>query len=227
MSSPSRSGHAPCIGINAGIEQLYYAPTTTDCPSRPRRIAPRAVCGFVRPLKLSRPRIKGRFADLGATVFPGSPTDFGKFIVDGSAHSQVCGAALQPTVGRGWIDVARGVFYRRAEGERETKKRKPVPLPPELHDHIRRWKRRGQRFAVEPVRRAGQLRHRPLGGRGLPRDDRRNAHGPLWSHHPDYLSGARGAFSRHHGILLCSMSHQLVIKAVHLRLDMLTPTSAK
>jgi site-specific recombinase XerD len=46
-------------------------------------------------------------------------------------------------------------------------------------------------------------------------------------HHPDYLSGARGAFSRHHGILLCSMSHQLVIKAVHLRLDMLTPTSAK
>jgi integrase len=68
----------------------------------------------------------------------------------GTRAGAVCGAALQPTIGRGWIDVARGVFYRRADGERETKKRKPpVPLPPELHDHLRRWKRRGQRFAVE------------------------------------------------------------------------------
>jgi tripartite-type tricarboxylate transporter receptor subunit TctC len=34
---------------------------------------------------LADPRIKGRFADLGATVFPGSPADFGKFIVDETA----------------------------------------------------------------------------------------------------------------------------------------------
>ena len=68
----------------------------------------------------------------------------------GTRAGAICGAALQPTIGRGWVDVARGVFYRRAEGERETKKRKPpVPLPPELHGHLRRWKRRGQRFAVE------------------------------------------------------------------------------
>ena len=31
---------------------------------------------------LADPRIKGRFADLGATVFPGSPADFGKLIAD-------------------------------------------------------------------------------------------------------------------------------------------------
>jgi len=31
---------------------------------------------------LADPRIKARFADLGATVFMGSPTDFGKFIAD-------------------------------------------------------------------------------------------------------------------------------------------------
>jgi integrase len=68
----------------------------------------------------------------------------------GTRAGAVCGAALQPTVGCGWIDVVRGVFYRRAEGERETKKCKPpIPLPPELHGHLRRWKRRGQRFAVE------------------------------------------------------------------------------
>ena len=31
---------------------------------------------------LADPGIKARFADLGATVFPGSPADFGRFIVD-------------------------------------------------------------------------------------------------------------------------------------------------
>jgi integrase len=68
----------------------------------------------------------------------------------GTRASAVCGAALEPTVGRGWIDVDRGVFYRRAAGVRETKKRQPaVPLPPGLLAHLRRWERRGQRFAVE------------------------------------------------------------------------------
>jgi tripartite-type tricarboxylate transporter receptor subunit TctC len=31
---------------------------------------------------LADPGIKARFADLGATVFPGSPADFGRLIVD-------------------------------------------------------------------------------------------------------------------------------------------------
>jgi tripartite-type tricarboxylate transporter receptor subunit TctC len=31
---------------------------------------------------LADPKLKARFADLGATVFPGSPADFGKFIAD-------------------------------------------------------------------------------------------------------------------------------------------------
>jgi integrase len=57
---------------------------------------------------------------------------------------------LQPTIGCGWIDVERGIFSRRANRQRETKKRKPsIPLPPEIHGHLRRWKPRGQRFAVE------------------------------------------------------------------------------
>lgn len=68
----------------------------------------------------------------------------------GSRAGAVCGAALQPTEGRGWIDLDRGVFYRRPAGRRETKKRTPpVPLPPQLLAHLRRWKRLGQTFAVE------------------------------------------------------------------------------
>ena len=31
---------------------------------------------------LADPKIKARFADLGATVIPGSPADFGKLIAD-------------------------------------------------------------------------------------------------------------------------------------------------
>ena len=57
----------------------------------------------------------------------------------GTRASAVCGAALQPTVGHGWIDLDRGVFYRRPAGHRETKKRQPpVPLPDHLLAHLRR-----------------------------------------------------------------------------------------
>src|SRR5262249_21063336 len=150
----------------------------------------------------------------------------------GTRAGAICGAALQPTVGRGWIDVARGVFYRRPEGERETKKRKPpVPLPPELHGHVGRWKRRGPRFAVEwlgepvsSIKKAFRavaedaglgpnvtphvLRHtaatwlmqagtdpwEAAGFLGMTVETLMNRYG---HHHPDYLSDARGAFSRH------------------------------
>src|ERR1700731_3188374 len=68
----------------------------------------------------------------------------------GTRAGAVCAAALQPTEGRGWIDLDRGIFYRRPARERETKKRKPpVPLPNRLLAHLRRWKRQGQRYAVE------------------------------------------------------------------------------
>ena len=68
----------------------------------------------------------------------------------GTRASAVCGAALQAKVGHGWVDLERGVFYRRPAGQRETKKRQPtIPLPDRLLAHMRRWKRSGQRFAVE------------------------------------------------------------------------------
>ena len=68
----------------------------------------------------------------------------------GTRASAVCGAALQATVGHGWVDLERGVYYRRPAGQRETKKRQPtIPLPDRLLAHMRRWKRNGQRFAVE------------------------------------------------------------------------------
>ena len=75
----------------------------------------------------------------------------------GTRAGAVCAAALERVAGAGYIDLDEGIFYRRPAGARETKKRRPpVHLPPRLVAHLRRWKRRGQRFCVEwngePVR---------------------------------------------------------------------------
>jgi integrase len=68
----------------------------------------------------------------------------------GTRASAVCAASLEPTEGRGWIDADKGIFFRRPSGLRETKKRRPpIPLPRRLLAHLRRWKRLGQRYAVE------------------------------------------------------------------------------
>jgi integrase len=68
----------------------------------------------------------------------------------GTRAGAICAASFKPIAGYGYVDVDRGVFYRRAPGERVTKKRKPpVPIPRRLLAHLRRWKARGQRFVVE------------------------------------------------------------------------------
>jgi hypothetical protein len=62
----------------------------------------------------------------------------------GTRAGAICGAALEPTEGRGWVDLDRGVFYRRALSRRRTKKRQPsIRIPPRLLAHMRRWQRRG------------------------------------------------------------------------------------
>jgi integrase len=72
----------------------------------------------------------------------------GRFILvglyTGTRSAAICGAALMPTVGRGHVDLEQGVFYRRAIGRRQTKKRQPpVKLPPRLRAHMRRCAAKG------------------------------------------------------------------------------------
>jgi integrase len=85
-------------------------------------------------------------------TFRGKPTEWERakhlahFILvglyTGTRAGAICGAALAPEVGRGWVDTENGVFYRRAIGKAKTKKRQPsVRVPPRLLAHIRRWKR--------------------------------------------------------------------------------------
>lgn len=69
----------------------------------------------------------------------------------GSRPSVVAQAALRPTPGRPYFDLDRGLFYRKPSGAREAsnKRRPPVPIPPGLLGHLRRWKRQGARFLCE------------------------------------------------------------------------------
>jgi integrase len=49
----------------------------------------------------------------------------------------------QPSADRSSISIG-GIFYRLADGKQQTNKRQPpVPLPPRLLAHMRRWKDRG------------------------------------------------------------------------------------
>jgi integrase len=60
----------------------------------------------------------------------------------GTRAGAICGAALKPGTGTGWIDVEHGVFYRRGVGSRRTNKRQPsIRMPPRFLTHTRRWVR--------------------------------------------------------------------------------------
>lgn len=81
----------------------------------------------------------------------------------GTRSGAICGAAIRPTIGRGFVDLERGVFYRRPPGTAQTTKRQPyIRLPDRLLAHLRRWERLGlcQNAIVEwegdPVKRVSK-----------------------------------------------------------------------
>jgi integrase len=62
----------------------------------------------------------------------------------GTRASAIASASPYRDEGRSFVDLERGIFYRLAIGKRATKKRQtPVPLPPRLLAHMRRWRRCG------------------------------------------------------------------------------------
>lgn len=70
----------------------------------------------------------------------------------GTRHRAILSLCWQEWQGGGWIDVDRGVIYRRGWGERETsKKRPPARIPGRLLAHMRRWQKMDQANSVEHV----------------------------------------------------------------------------
>jgi integrase len=70
----------------------------------------------------------------------------------GTRSAAISSASPYRDKGRSFVDLEAGIFYRLAEGQRITNKRQPpVPLPPRLLAHLRRWQSMGlfKTFFVE------------------------------------------------------------------------------
>jgi integrase len=92
----------------------------------------------------------------------------------GTRASAIASASPVQALGNSYVDLQRGIFYRLAQGHVQTKKRQtPVPLPPRLLAHMRRWwgrkliKRHFVEFNGEAVRsvKTGFRRAASLAGR--------------------------------------------------------------
>jgi integrase len=63
-------------------------------------------------------------------------------IYTGTRAGAIGTASPHQEKGRSFVDLDRGIFYRKPIGKRATKKRQtPAPLPPRLLAHMRRWAR--------------------------------------------------------------------------------------
>ncbi|MBK3664901.1 site-specific integrase [Bradyrhizobium diazoefficiens] len=61
----------------------------------------------------------------------------------GTRAGAIATASPDREEGMSFVDLERGIFYRKAIGKKATKKRQtPAPIPPRLLAHMRRWKRR-------------------------------------------------------------------------------------
>jgi integrase len=59
----------------------------------------------------------------------------------GTRAGAIAAASPERGQGRSFVNLENGIFYRLPEGHRITKKRQPpVPIPPRLLAHLRRWK---------------------------------------------------------------------------------------
>lgn len=70
----------------------------------------------------------------------------------GSRAGVICEASIEPKrpEGRAWVNLTTGMFYALPQGQKQSKKRRQlVRVPPALLAHMRRWRKRGQRYVVE------------------------------------------------------------------------------
>jgi integrase len=68
----------------------------------------------------------------------------------GTRHDAILHLQWTPNTDGGWIDLDSGVIYRRSEAMVESKKRRPpVPIPPRLLPHLRRWRHLTKTHLIE------------------------------------------------------------------------------
>jgi integrase len=63
-------------------------------------------------------------------------------IYSGTRAGAIAAASPIPALGRSYVDLERGRYYRQKQGSAKTNKRQPtVPIPSRLLAHLRRWHR--------------------------------------------------------------------------------------
>lgn len=68
----------------------------------------------------------------------------------GTRHDAILRLQWMPNVAGGWFDLDSGVLYRRPTDSVESAKRRPpIPIPPRLMPHLRRWRRLTARHVIE------------------------------------------------------------------------------
>ena len=73
----------------------------------------------------------------------------------GTRHDAILKLRRHANPAGGWIDLEKGLIYRRGEGQVETRKRRtPVPMSRALAAHARRWRKL---TVIGPVKYAGRL----------------------------------------------------------------------
>jgi integrase len=71
-------------------------------------------------------------------------------VYTGTRHDAVLRLRWTPNTDGGWVDLSAGVLYRRGVGAVETiKRRPPLPIPPRLLPHLRRWRQLTAQFVIE------------------------------------------------------------------------------
>jgi len=71
-------------------------------------------------------------------------------IYTGTRHDAILRLQWLPNTTGGWVDLKGGVLYRRPPGAVERgKRRPPLPIPPRLLPHLRRWRKHTARFLIE------------------------------------------------------------------------------
>ncbi|MET4791633.1 integrase [Bradyrhizobium japonicum] len=62
----------------------------------------------------------------------------------GTRAGAIASASKLRSIGKSYVDLDRGMYYRKAIGKKTTNKRQPpAPIPPRLLTHMRRWDRLG------------------------------------------------------------------------------------
>lgn len=163
------------IGYWHGEDTLTSRPKITkpEKSESPREALTRSQAAALLLASLGwRKREDGRWTRLGGSA-RANRAHLRRFILiglyTGTRHSAMRALLWEESLHQAWVDLDKGMIYRRGKGERETTKRRPVvKLPRRLLAHMRRWREKdAERSIVQKMQIASVLHHggEPIAGK--------------------------------------------------------------